>query len=294
MPGEVGDIVVVGFPSDEGVKRNGGRPGAAGGPEAARKHLMKVGPLVNPEFGIDLRGLKIVDAGDIAVPTLEEGHESLASTVGKIIGHGGIPFVIGGGNDQSYPNARGLLAHVPSGSMAAINIDAHFDVRPLKEGKVHSGSPFRLLIEDDRFQGEHFVEFASQGNQCSAVHAQYITEHKGKIVWLSDIKKSGKTAGELFASILDDLGQRCEAIFVSFDIDSIKSSDCPGVSAPGAVGLTSEDALEICFVSGKNPKVRLVDLSEYNPLVEEYRTGRLVATMFYYFAMGVASRSAKP
>jgi hypothetical protein len=62
--------------------------------------------------------------------------------------------------------------------------------------------------------------------------------------------------------------------------------------------------------------VRLVDLSEYNPLVEEYRydtyahnyywsgsdmacflvsrTGRLVATMFYYFAMGVASRSAKP
>ncbi|ELR23900.1 arginase [Acanthamoeba castellanii str. Neff] len=273
VPGEVGDIVVVGFPSDEGVKRNGGRPG---GPEAARKHLMKVGPLVNPEFGIDLRGLKIVDAGDIAVPTLEEGHESLASTVGKIIGHGGIPFVIGGGNDQSYPNARGLLAHVPSGSMAAINIDAHFDVRPLKEGKVHSGSPFRLLIEDDRFQGEHFVEFASQGNQCSAVHAQYITEHKGKIVWLSDIKK------------------RCEAIFVSFDIDSIKSSDCPGVSAPGAVGLTSEDALEICFVSGKNPKVRLVDLSEYNPLVEEYRTGRLVATMFYYFAMGVASRYAKP
>jgi hypothetical protein len=82
------------------------------------------------------------------------------------------------------------------------------------------------------------------------VHAQYITEHKGKIVWLSDIKKvtlgllsaaafcssfscppyvikSGKTAGEQFSSILDELSQRCEAIFVSFDIDSIRSSDCP-------------------------------------------------------------------
>jgi formiminoglutamase len=35
--------------------------------------------------------------------------------------------------------------------MAAINIDAHFDVRPLKEGKVHSGSPFRLLIEDGMY-----------------------------------------------------------------------------------------------------------------------------------------------
>jgi formiminoglutamase len=110
-------------------------------------------------------------------------------------------------------------------------------------------------------------------------------------VWLSDIKKSQKTAGDLFASILDELGQRCQAIFVSFDIDAIKSSDCPGVSAPGAIGLSSEDALQICFMAGKNPKVRLFDMSEYNPLIEEYRTGRLVATLFYYFAMGVASRS---
>lgn len=78
---------------------------------------------------------------------------------------------------------------------------------------------------------------------------------------------------------------------MSFDIDAIKSSDCPGVSAPGAIGLSSEDALQICFMAGKNPKVRLFDMSEYNPLIEEYRTGRLVATLFYYFAMGVASRS---
>jgi formiminoglutamase len=33
-----------------------------------------------------------------------------------------------------------------------------------------------------------------------------------------------------------------------------------------------------------------MDVSEYNPAVEEWRTGRLVANMFYFFAMGVASR----
>lgn len=82
---------------------------SSGGPEAARKHLKKVGPLVNAELGIDIRlvvkafppsssgllssllnsrGLKICDAGDVAMSTLEEGHESLATLVGKIISQG--------------------------------------------------------------------------------------------------------------------------------------------------------------------------------------------------------------
>lgn len=80
-----------------------------------------------------------------------------------------IPFVVGGGNDESYPNASGLLNFVTKKtlgfhlkniiililinyiferSMGVINIDAHLDVRPLKNNQVHSGSPFRLLLED--------------------------------------------------------------------------------------------------------------------------------------------------
>lgn len=57
-----------------------------------------------------------------------------------------------------------------------VNIDAHLDVRPLKDGKTHSGSPFRQLLEDPRFSGKNFVEFAAQGNQCSADHVAYVQE----------------------------------------------------------------------------------------------------------------------
>lgn len=57
-----------------------------------------------------------------------------------------------------------------------VNIDAHLDVRPLKEGKTHSGSPFRQLLEDGRLSGKNFVEFAAQGNQCSATHVKYVEE----------------------------------------------------------------------------------------------------------------------
>lgn len=63
-----------------------------------------------------------------------------------------IPFIVGGGNDQSYPNAAALLDAVAEGYLkgpvGVVNIDAHLDVRPLNNAKVHSGSPFRLLLED--------------------------------------------------------------------------------------------------------------------------------------------------
>uniref|UniRef100_A0A915JGU1 Arginase n=1 Tax=Romanomermis culicivorax TaxID=13658 RepID=A0A915JGU1_ROMCU len=80
-----------------------------------------------------------------------------------------IPFVIGGGNDQSYPNARALMDHLGNGDVAVINIDAHLDVRPLLPGNMaHSGSPFRQLLEDDDFS-KIFVEFGCQaesGEKC--------------------------------------------------------------------------------------------------------------------------------
>lgn len=44
------------------------------------------------------------------------------------------------------------------------------------------------------------------------------------------------------------------------------------------------------LLCGRSKKVRLIDLSEYNPRVEDYRTGRLAATLFYFFALGVLMR----
>jgi formiminoglutamase len=64
--GEEGDLVLLGFPYDIGVERNGGRIGAKEGPTAFRKYyylnpfesirLMKrVGTIVNREYGVNLR-----------------------------------------------------------------------------------------------------------------------------------------------------------------------------------------------------------------------------------------------
>lgn len=71
-----------------------------------------------------------------------------------------------------------------------------------------------------------------------------------------------------------------------------KGSDCPGVSCPSPIGLTSDEALTICRMAGRHPLVQLVDISEFNPLVEDYNTGKLAALMFYHFLIGLKQRKS--
>ncbi|CAF1493261.1 unnamed protein product [Adineta ricciae] len=242
-----GDIILLGFPYDEGVRRNNGRI-----------------------FG-------------------KEAHQQLEERVTHLIRNNKIPFVVGGGNDQSYPNASGLLNN--SKSIYVINIDAHLDVRPLKEGnKAHSGSPFRQLIEDERFHrnpSNRFIEFASQGSQCSIEHVNYLRSKSPltNIIWYQTIRDDPLTP---FQSIIKSAEEQNCDIFVSFDIDSIISASCPGVSAPASVGLSAQQACDLAFIAGQSFHVKLMDMSEYNPIVEEYRTGKLITLIFYHFILGRA------
>ncbi|GJL79073.1 MAG: arginase [Nitrospinaceae bacterium] len=288
--GESGHIVLLGFPHDQGVSRNGGRAGARLGPEKFRFWLKRFGTAHNPEKDTNLSSLSITDAGDIPPEiSLEDAHTRLTEQVRSILTKGGIPFIVGGGNDQSYPNASALLHHQEGRTVGAINIDAHLDVRPLKDERAHSGSSFRQLLDDDRFDGENFIEFGAQGSQCSQEHAGYVRNKKGRILWLDEVQHHGRVVDSFKASI-GNLSWKCTSLFVSFDLDSIAGSDAPGVSCPGILGLNAEDAISIAFCSGSHSAVSLFDLSEYNPLIEDERTGRLAAALFYYFCLGVASR----
>lgn len=96
----------------------------------------------------------------------------------------------------------------------------------------------------------------------------------------------------MMMNILEELSNEVDHIFFSFDIDSIHSAICPGVSSPAVVGgLTELEAIELCFIAGRTPKVRLIDMSEYNPAVECENTGKLVTNLFYSVVKGMSLRN---
>lgn len=59
-----GGVGLVFFPCDEGVRRNGGRPGAALGPSSFLQLVRRTGTLVNAELGIDISNLSVAIVED--------------------------------------------------------------------------------------------------------------------------------------------------------------------------------------------------------------------------------------
>src|SRR5688572_1857347 len=91
------EIVILGCPQDEGVRRNSGRPGAAHGPAAIREQFYKLTP-----FNIKKR---ILDIGDVVIGgTLEATHDTHFEVVCELLRDGKRVIVLGGGNDISYPD----------------------------------------------------------------------------------------------------------------------------------------------------------------------------------------------
>ncbi len=67
--------------------------------------------------------------------------------------------------------------------------------------------------------------------------------------------------------------------------------DIPGVSNKCFKGIWTEEAVEIAKIAAYNSdKLVSFDVSDYNPYIEDWNTGRLLATMFYYFALGLSAR----
>ena len=158
------DVVIIGVPEDRGILANKGRAGAAKGPDDVRRRLYKL----TPGFNMDLDRIRLVDAGNISTKelTLEDVHLTLQEAVADTVSRGGIPLVIGGGHDLTYPGLAGLVhgAGLKKDSLGLINVDAHLDVRTDENG-INSGTSFyRALTQlpDKALSGNAFVEFAIQ------------------------------------------------------------------------------------------------------------------------------------
>lgn len=274
--------VILGFPSDEGVRRNGGRPGAADAPDAIRRMLYKMTP--DAESPGDHRQLleRTRDPGNFRLEdSLARSQEAFGEVVAEYLDQGIIPVILGGGHETAYAH---FLGYAASGlNTAVLNLDAHTDVRPLKEGKPHSGSPFRQAIEHPSGTCERYLVAGLQPYAAAASHLQYISEHGGRCLFREETNIS--SVPEFFH---DHVSER---LMVTFDMDAVDQAFAPGVSAPCANGLHPDIWLTAAYLAGRNEKVTSFDLSEVNPRYDrDGQTARLAALTIWHFLLGLSHR----
>ncbi len=270
------DVVVLGCPHDEGVRRNGGRTGAALAPDAIRRALYRL--TVN-----GLENLRLFDLGNTRVrPTLEAMHEVQRHIVYQVIKDGKTLIVLGGGNDLSYPDCAGLADAEPD--VLAFNVDAHYDVRA--DAVRNSGTSYRQLLEESVIPPARLYETAGQPFANSPVYARYLQEKGAHVVGLKELRSGGVAAS--FERVL--AAETAEVIFWGIDMDSVRAADAPGVSAPNPVGLAGDELCEIASVAGSDRRSRVFEVTEVNPSFDiDDRTSRLAAVAIWSF---LAAREA--
>ena len=278
-------VALVGFPSDEGVRRNGGRPGAADGPEAVRRELYGLTPEPrDPAREPMIHLLKRTrDLGNVPVEgDVEVDQERLADVLARLLERGVVPVVLGGGHETAFGH---FLAYVRAGlAVEIVNWDAHPDVRPWEEGAAHSGSPFRQALSHPSEACRGYAVAGLQPRSVAREHLEYLREQGAEVLWRDETDVAAARR------LLDRLGAPAMA---SFDLDAVDRADAPGVSAPATDGLRPRTWLAAAEWCGRTGAVASMDVVELNPSFDrDGQTAALAAATVWHFLRGLALRGS--
>jgi formiminoglutamase len=284
-----GRAVLLGFPQDEGVRRNYGRSGAALAPAEIRRYLYRL-TAWDGISGTDLSEQRPLDLGNFCITaSMEDTQAALGQVIEVILRAGAIPVVLGGGHETAYGHYLGYLG--AECRVGIINLDGHLDLRPCIEGKGHSGSSFRQALEHAAYPlpGEQYVCLGAQPGSVSRVHWQYARLHGCVIHWADRLEY---TLVKHFIRQRNRLAGRGCRIYVSIDADVAWSGMVPGVSAPSPMGISGDKIIACARVAGRSPQVSSLDLVEINPVYDQDgQSARWAALVIWNFLIGLALRN---
>jgi formiminoglutamase len=252
--GAEGEVTLLGAPMEAGSVTPG-RCDLA--PQTIRRALRRIGTY-DIDTGRELE-LAVQDAGDVAVTGLSpaDGFEPIRAAVAGASKQS-LTLLLGGNNAVTRPAAHGM--GLPLDDIGLITIDAHFDMRETDQGPMN-GNPIRCLLEDG-LPGWNICQIGlAPWANTAKMHRDAQAAGIG-IFTLAECKANGIDA--VVDQALARLSKR-EAIMVDFDIDVVDRASCPGAPGARAGGMAAEMFFAAARRLGAEPRVRLVDLTEFDP-----------------------------
>ena len=269
-------VGILGYAGEEGVIRNQGRLGTLEGPAAIRKMLGSVAYHL-PE------NLPLLDYGDIFTinQDLEGSHEAISQITLDLLKSHHFPVLLGGGHDLAYAHGRGVQNYIAEKGekLGIINLDAHFDLRPLADGKAHSGSPFLQLAQEfpNNF---HYLALGIQRAANPKSLFQTAEKLNARYLVMEDFRLNNwEYIEEQIIWFLDSVNK----VYLSIDLDGFSSAFAPGVSAPSPMGFNPQIAFKVFELIAKSKKLISLDVVELNPKYDQDNaTARLSARAIEY------------
>ncbi|GGC80595.1 formimidoylglutamase [Tersicoccus solisilvae] len=270
-------VALVGFASDEGVRRNQGRPGAAAGPDALRRALAPLALHTD---------VPIVDTGTVTVEgqDLETAQHRLGDHVARALDAHELVIVLGGGHETAWGSYQGRVRSARLGGTeradrrtGVLNLDAHFDLRAAPAPS--SGTPFRQMADADRAAGRGFRYTVLGISEASNTAALFATADELGVRYLTDEQCTPSTLPDVLA-VVDEVLADVDDLHLSIDLDVLPAAVAPGVSAPAGYGVPLEVVHAVCRRVAASGKLALVDVVELLPALDvDQRTARTAARL---------------
>lgn len=272
-------ISIFGYPDDDGIKFNGGKTGAADGPNEIRKAFYKMTP--SPSMD----SLKIKDFGNLCFEdsSLEERHDYASNEVKKELDQNKTVVSFGGGHDYGYVDGAAFLNSQLNSKPIIINFDAHFDLRNLDKG-ISSGTPFFRLIEE--FKGSFDLFEVGIQKQCNSKNLFDYAKSKDNIHTLhyDDLYPNHSFDFEFFKKSIEEKTKLKQDCYLSVDIDGFSSAFAPGCSQSWPTGFDMNSFFKMFDYLNDRFNVHMLGIYEVSPALDhEELTSRLAALITYRF-----------
>ena len=246
-------------------------PGACDrAPALLRQTLRRIGRY-DIETGREL-STRISDRRDVQIAglSIEEATGPIAEAVGHSASLHALTLLLGGNNAVTRPGVLGL--GLPLDKVGLITLDAHLDMRETDEG-LSNGNPVRALIEDG-LPGANIAQIGLASFANSRKMHEDAKAHGNFVVTIGEVRRLGI---EHAVDRALEHAAHCAAIFGDCDIDVIDRSQFPG--APGARpgGMRVHDFFYAVRRLASDPRVRVVDITEWDPPLDPTDLSALTA-----------------
>jgi len=258
---------------------------------------------------LKLRGIRSVDGGDCPSPAkpestsspkylteLLEFSETLMQRLAKSFRNEYIPLVIGGDHAISIPTISETANHLKSkneqAELGLIYVDAHPDLEVAEKGysgDLHATSVSHLLGYGNeqlcnlagfqpKLKPENIIFIGLR--DVVRIERELIRDLKITAYTALDIEKLGIV--EICVRAFRQIAERCDGLFVSFDIDACEPTIAPGVQYPEPGGLTWREANIVMEYASNAEDLTALELVEVNPdLDKDFMTSRLARDLIW-------------
>jgi agmatinase len=234
------DVAIIGAPFDMGTTY---RAGCRFGPQAVRR-ISALYDGLSSDMGVDLvEELNLCDAGDIFVipSNLEKSFDQIDRAVSFVHEKGVFPVVIGGDHSIGYPDVRAIAPHI-DGKVGIIHLDRHIDIQERDMDERMHTTPWFHATNIPNAPPSNLVQMGIGGWYGSRPGMKVARERDTTVITIADVEEYGVEKAVEVA--LECAWKDAEAVFLSFDIDSVDPGFAPGTGSPEPGGFLPREALK--------------------------------------------------